>query len=116
MLTPIDARIFQWHMEHTAIIVPWWNCSVLGRVCDPLPGHNMMLYSWHRPGRLLETVSCCAEAKLKHAAEKQQQLVEELQDAQGKLREAQMKRQQPLMQQAMAEHISYHHRHEVAPS
>ena len=79
-------------------------------------GGSIRTCSSYHSETLLQTVSCGAEAKLEHAAEKQQQLVKELQDAQGKLREVLMKRQQPFMQQARAEHSSYHHRHGVAPS
>ena len=73
-------------------------------------------YPSDHSGRFLQTVSCGAESKLKLIVEKQRQLVEQLQDAQGKLREAQITRQQPFVQQARGKRSSHRHRPGVAPS
>ena len=57
-----------------------------------------------------------AEAKLEHVAERQQQLLEELQATQGKLREAEKTSQQAFVQQMGVEQSSYHHAHGGIPS
>lgn len=99
MLIPPDSKEPRWNIQPWSALVVLYVPTCSSYFSESLP-----------------QISCGAEAKLQHAAEKQQQLVKELQDAQGKLREVLMKRQQPFMQQARAEHSSYHHRHGVAPS